>query len=119
MVPQARVVKGRSKIIYAIENNNRINQHTFYFYNKILYNFIKFTYNFPCVTLHFVRGGFGSDAGSSAGDSSILGHRPDSLGPVDDDEDRIPEELLLKYVVCINVNKYFKRVKGKNLIRFY
>ena len=41
-------------------------------------------------------GGFGSDAGSSAGDS--LG-RPDSLGPVDDDEDRIPEELLLKYVV--------------------
>ena len=52
-----------------------------------------------------MRGGFGSDAGSSAGDSSILGHRPDSLGPVDDDEDRIPEELLLKYVVSIIVNK--------------
>ena len=46
--------------------------------------------------IFYLRGGFGSDAGSSAGDS--LG-RPDSLGPVDDDEDRIPEELLLKYVV--------------------
>ena len=47
-------------------------------------------------TIFHFSGGFGSDAGSSAGDS--LG-RPDSLGPVDDDEDRIPEELLLKYVV--------------------
>ena len=51
---------------------------------------------------HF-SGGFGSDAGSSAGDS--LG-RPDSLGPVDDDEDRIPEELLLKYVVIQNRVKW-------------
>ena len=53
---------------------------------------------------HF-SGGFGSDAGSSAGDS--LG-RPDSLGPVDDDEDRIPEELLLKYVVskCMYLYKH-------------
>ena len=58
----------------------------------------KYQIQFACfygLFFHF-SGGFGSDAGSSAGDS--LG-RPDSLGPVDDDEDRIPEELLLKYVV--------------------
>ena len=41
--------------------------------------------------------------------------RPDSLGPVDDDEDRIPQEELLKYVVSgyINaptINQIFKHV---------
>ena len=57
---------------------------------------IKFNAHVSMDNLFHFSGGFGSDAGSSAGDS--LG-RPDSLGPVDDDEDRIPEELLLKYVV--------------------
>ena len=81
-----------------------INIH-FIIYHNILIYIVKFYSQFPFIKSHFMRGGFGSDAGSSAGDSSILGHRPDSLGPVDDDEDRIPEELLLKYVVSIIVNK--------------
>ena len=62
--------------------------------------------------MHFSEG-FGSDAGDSLADS--LG-RPDSLGPVDDDEDKIPEELLLKYVVCMWKN--FK-LENSNLILIY
>jgi hypothetical protein len=53
----------------------------------------------------YFRGGYGSDVGSSIADS--LG-RHDSLDhPVDDDEDRIPEELLLKYVVIVHAHHIF------------
>ena len=57
--------------------------------------------------MHFSEG-FGSDAGDSLADS--LG-RPDSLGPVDDDEDKIPEELLLKYVVCISKRTFSFKIR--------
>ena len=70
-------------------------------------------------SLHvYFRGGYGSDAGSSVADS--LG-RHDSLDhPVDDDEDRIPEELLLKYVVIVHFSLhiyimllYFMSLSGR------
>ena len=58
--------------------------------------------------VYLFRVGFGSDAGSSGADS--MG-RQDSLDhPVDDDEDRIPEELLLKYVASSRITSYIDQI---------